>query len=128
MSQRRQSCAGDLVVQLENTITAEQTNLTLAEMAQYLSNQWILRVDVQSMELAYPLTSAWKVTALGFRNLAGENGELIKADGPVTWVILQLNSVPVKQSITLINQTYWAQTNNKKILINIERMQSSSGA
>ena len=80
-----------------------ETHLPLAQMQHYLQRGWVERVDVEEMERMYPLNSAWKVTEDGFAHIAGP----LKAAGPVTWVVLQLNITtgpPVGQSITLWNR------------------------
>ena len=80
-----------------------ETHLPLAQMQHYLQRGWVKRVDVEEMERMYPLNSAWKVTEDGFAHIAGP----LKAAGPVTWVVLQLNITtgpPVGQSITLWNR------------------------
>ena len=82
-----------------------QTHVLLTQMQHYLQRGWVKRVDVEEMERMYPLNSAWKVTEDGFAHIAGP----LKAAGPVTWVVLQLNITtgpPVKQSITLLDHTF----------------------
>ena len=99
-------------------------------MQYYLAREWMKRIDVEDMEHEYPLNSAWKITEEGFRKMVGAKAQLMTANGPVTWVIMQLNITqgpPVKQKITLWNQTLHARTggvNKQTVTIDIELLHS----
>ena len=112
--------------------TVDRIRLPLTKMQLYLRNKWIKRVDIESMELEYPLNSAWKLTEAGFRNIDSEAGSKLKHEGPVTWIITQLNILPgppVKQLVTFWNKTLWDRENEREntrkvITVNIESVQS----
>ena len=107
-----------------------QGKMCKAQIQYYLAREWMKRIDVEDMEHEYPLNSAWKITEDGFRKMVGAKAQLMTADGPVTWVIMQLNIIqgpPVKQKITLWNQTLHARTggvNKQTVTIDIELLHS----
>ena len=80
------------------------------------------------MEREYPLDSAWIITDAGFRYISSEAGSKLKHEGPVTWVITQLNILPgppVKQLVTFWNKTRWDRENTRQVVtVNIESVQS----
>ena len=106
----------------------DRIHLPLTKMELYLRNKWIKRVDIESMEREYPLNSAWKLTDAGFRNIDSEQGSKLKNEGPVTWIITQLNILPgppVKQLVTFWNQTLWNRdSTTQTVTVNIESVQS----